>query len=114
MKLYGIKNCDTVKKARKYLESKGKDYEFHDVREDGLTDSHLKSWTSQVDWQKLLNTRSTTWRQLDDGQKKDVDAARAIALILEHPTLLKRPVLESHKSVLVGFKSEWYDEVCQG
>ncbi|MDH3355276.1 MAG: ArsC family reductase [Chromatiales bacterium] len=106
--LYGIKNCDTVKKARKWLESQEMEYSFHDFRTDGLTKEMIDHWFNSVDWESLVNKRSTTWRQLDDAQKEKLGEQNAAALLLENPTLIKRPVLENGETVLVGFSEENY------
>jgi len=104
--LYGIKNCDSCRKARLWLESKNAHFRFHDLREDGVTRVMLKRWLAAVEWKALLNTRSTTWRALDDADKADVDAGQALALMLAYPTLIKRPVLEKDGMVQVGFSPE--------
>ena len=109
--IYGIPNCDTCRKARKFLDGKNIEYRFHDVREDGLDKSLLRSWVPSVSWQKLLNTRSTTWRGLPGIQRSDVDEKKAIDLIAEHPTLLKRPVAVSGDRVEVGFSPEVYESL---
>jgi len=109
--LYGIKNCDTVKKARKWLESNGIDYSFHDFRADGLTKKGVEGWAKAVGWELLLNRRSTTWRQLSDGEREGVNQAKAVKLLLEHPTLIKRPVLEHNETVHVGFKDTDYADL---
>ncbi|WP_404356368.1 ArsC family reductase [Methylotuvimicrobium sp. KM1] len=106
--LYGIKNCDTIKKARKWLDQNGIDYRFHDYREDGLTTELLKNFLARSDWQTLLNQRSTSWRQLDAAQKSDLDEDKALKLMLETPTLIKRPVLDNGGQLVVGFKAEQY------
>jgi arsenate reductase (glutaredoxin) len=106
--LYGIKNCDTIKKARKWLEAHGVDYRFHDFRADGLDEKRLRGWVKQVGWETLLNRRGTTWRKLPDSQRESVDEASAVALMLEQPALIKRPVLEQGKDVCVGFKEADY------
>ncbi|TKB57567.1 ArsC family reductase [Ferrimonas aestuarii] len=112
MILYGIKNCDSVKKAKKHLEQADIGYQFHDFRQDGLSEAKVDAWLQQVEWKTLLNTRSTSWRQLDDAIKADLDAAKAKALILDNPTLVKRPVLEfGEGQVEVGFKAARYDEL---
>ncbi|PPC74901.1 ArsC family reductase [Pokkaliibacter plantistimulans] len=106
--LYGIKNCDTIKKARKWLEAQQLDYRFHDYRVDGLTQEQLTSWCDELGWQALLNTRGTTWRGLSDEQKSDMDSQRAIALMLEQPALIKRPLLDTGSSRHLGFKEADY------
>lgn len=110
--LYGIKTCDTCRKARRLLDDRGIDYRYHDLREDGLDRHRLEAFLARTDWQSLLNTRSTTWRQLDDADKQNLDAESATALMLEHPTLLKRPVLECDddhdNAFVVGFDKTRY------
>ena len=108
--VYGIKNCDTVKKALKWLDNNAITYRFHDLRQDGIEAGDLHHWVASVGWETLLNTRSTTWRQLGERDKTAVDADKAISLMLEHPTLIKRPVLIHGKTVLVGFKDTVYQK----
>lgn len=109
--LYGITNCDSVKKARKWLESRGMDYTFHDFRKDGLTAGELHGWIDAIGWEALLNKRSTTWRQLDDAEKDGLTAATAEALMLHEPTLIKRPVLVVDQRVMCGFSEDSYREM---
>ena len=116
--LYGIKNCDTVKKAKKWLENQSLNYQFHDFRSDGLTASHIQTWASKIDVDKLVNRRSTTWKQLDDTQKALVTASTSkpgdkfTSLLLEHPTLLKRPILETADGrVFNGFNANTYNQI---
>ena len=103
MKLYGIKTCDTCRKAIKALEAAGYSVQFVDIRVDGLEANDLDRWIAAVGWQGLLNTRSTTWRGLDEADKADLDECRARALMLAHPTLIKRPVIATGDRILVGF-----------
>lgn len=103
--LYGIRNCDTVKKARRWLDERGVAYRFHDFRTDGLEADRLDSWIRAVGWETLLNRRGTTWRQLPEADRECIDAERAAALMLEQPTLIRRPVVEHGKQVLVGFNA---------
>ncbi len=107
--LFGIKNCDTIKKARNYLEQKDIDYNFHDYRSDGLSDQQLQHWVAELGWESLINKRSTTWRQLPDVLKNNVDEQAAIKLMLEHPTLIKRPLLELNADYYLGFSVASYD-----
>lgn len=106
--LYGIKNCDTVKKARNWLDQHGIAYRFHDFRTDGLTPELLQHFTEHLDWNKLLNRSSTSWRQLSAKQQSDLTQEKAIQLMLTTPTLIKRPVLESGDKLMLGFKAENY------
>lgn len=108
MILYGIPNCDTVKKARKCLETANINYTFHDFRKDGLTEEKLKTWLNDVGLDLLTNKRSTTWKQLSDDQKNNWSEETSIAIFLENPTLIKRPVLETEKETLIGFKEAEY------
>lgn len=108
MILFGIKNCDTVKKARRWLDANGVVFQFHDFRIDGLDEATIKSWLQQVSWEVLINKRGTTWRKLDDPRKDQLDQTSAITLMLENPTLIKRPVLCDETSCKVGFKEADY------
>jgi len=103
LKLYGIPNCDTCRKARKWLEENNVDHVFHDVREDGLEIQMIERWASKVDWVTLLNTRSRTWRSLPAKARDNVTKTSAMALMLESPTLVKRPIFESERFFAVGF-----------
>lgn len=108
--LYGIKNCDTVKKARKWLEASGIEYRFHDYRADGLEAAQLKRWAQELGWEALLNKRGTTWRKLPEQDKTAIDKAGAIALMLAQPALIKRPLLDTGSRRLLGFSPERYAE----
>ncbi len=104
IKLYGIPNCDTVKKARAWLVGQGIDHTFHDFRKDGLSEARLQAWGQQAHWKELLNTRGTTWRKLPDNDRATVsDAQSAQALMLAYPSLIKRPVVETSSGLLIGF-----------
>ena len=107
--LYGIPNCDTVKKARVYLEGRGVAYHFHDYKKAGIETADLERWSEQVGWEKLLNKTGTTFKKLPDADKADIDEAKAIALMLANPSMIKRPVVEGSETLLVGFKPEVYD-----
>ncbi|ABL99854.1 ArsC family reductase [Shewanella amazonensis] len=111
MTLFGIKNCDTVKKARKWLEANGHNVPFHDFRVDGLPAEQLNDWVARIGFEPLLNKKSTSFRALTDEQKQDIDTAKAIALMLEYPTLIKRPVLVKGDTVYTGFNDKLYSEV---
>ncbi|WP_299591931.1 ArsC family reductase [uncultured Microbulbifer sp.] len=106
--LYGIKNCDTVKKARKWLEQNSVAYTFHDFREDGMNTVPLAEWLAEFGWEQVLNRRSTSWRALSEAQKSDMDNSSAAALADETPTLIKRPVMTKGESTLFGFKADSY------
>ncbi|ANN60314.1 arsenate reductase [Mesorhizobium loti NZP2037] len=108
--IYGITTCDTVKKARVWLESHDVAYRFHDFRAEGLDAKRLDGWVGKVGWEKLLNKASTTFRELADKDKQGLDEKKAKALMLAKPTMVKRPVLEVGDRVLVGFKPEVYEQ----
>lgn len=101
--LYGIAGCDTCRKARKFLDTHRIEHRFHDVREQGLTIQQLESWAKRVGWEKLINKRSLTWRKVSEADRSDLSHAGALALILDQPTLLKRPVIEGNDYLAVGF-----------
>lgn len=108
IQLYGIPNCDTVRKARKWLEAEGRDYAFHDYKKVGADADKLGEWADAAGWEALLNQRGTTFRQLGEADKADIDRAKAIRLMVEHPSMIKRPVAEHPGGVLVGFDpNEW-------
>lgn len=108
--LYGIKNCDTMKKARAYLEQQNQPYQFWDYRVDGLTAELLASFCQQLGWQALLNTRGTTYRALSDADKADMTEQKARQLMLAQPALIKRPVLVHQQRYLLGFSTSAYQE----
>ena len=105
--LYGIPNCDTVKKARAWLEARGRDYVFHDYKKEGVDPARLNAWAEQAGWALLLNTRATTFRQLPESARAGIAKDRALALMVEQPSLIKRPVVEYSgdrgDGLLVGF-----------
>jgi len=106
--LYGIPNCDTVKKARVWMDGAGQAYTFHDYRKAGVDEVRLRSWVDRVGWEKLLNRAGTTFRKLPEADKTDLNADKAVALMLAQPSMIKRPVLEAGELLLVGFKpAEW-------
>jgi len=107
--LYGIPNCDTVKKARNYLDGRGLGYHFHDYKKAGVTAADLERWSGVVGWERLLNRAGTTFKKLPDADKADIDAAKAIALMVANPSMIKRPVVEGGKALLVGFTPAVYD-----
>jgi arsenate reductase len=107
--IYGIKNCDTMKKARAWLDKQGIDYAFHDYKVSGIEKKKLESWAKKAGWERLLNRAGTTFRRLPDKEKEGITEQKAIALMLEQPSMIKRPVLEiSGGQLLVGFKPEAY------
>jgi arsenate reductase (glutaredoxin) len=108
--IYGIPNCDTMKKARAWLDGHGVAYEFHDYKKAGIDGQRLATWSRQVGWETLLNRAGTTFRKLPDADKQDVTERKAIDLMLAQPSLIKRPVLDLGGKLLVGFKPEIYGE----
>ena len=106
--LYGIKACDTVKKARRWLDQNSVAYQFHDFRVDGLTSEQLQDFAERVDWNTLLNRSSTSWRQLSDEQRAYINLETALSLMLITPTLIKRPLLDTGNKLIVGFKEASY------
>ena len=111
LKMYGIPNCDTIKKARNWLKDNNVDYEFHNYKKDGVPEKELKKWVKDVGWEILLNKRGTTWRKLDDTTKDNVDEKSAISIMLDNPSIIKRPVLDNGKTLLVGFAEENYKQL---
>ncbi len=109
--IYGIKNCDTMKKARKWLDAQGVEYAFHDYKKDGVTPEQLTVWAQSTSWEKLLNKAGTTFRKLPDADKQGLDEAKAIALMVQQPSMIKRPVLDMDGGYLVGFKEAEYEQL---
>jgi len=106
--IYGIKNCDTMKKARAWLDTHDVGYAFHDYKVSGISRDKLQTWIKQVGWEVLLNRAGTTFKKLADADKQNIDERKAIALMLDQPSMIKRPVLEVDKDLVVGFKPESY------
>jgi arsenate reductase len=106
--LYGIKACDTMKKARTWLDEHKVDYHFHDYKAVGIDREHLQQWCSEQGWESVLNRAGTTFRKLSDADKSDLDQAKAIELMVAQPSMIKRPVLELGNKTLLGFKPERY------
>jgi Spx/MgsR family transcriptional regulator len=108
IELYGIPNCDTVKKARGWLDERGIAYTFHDYKKEGADPARLAAWNDAAGWEILLNRRGTTFRGLDEADKAGIDRAKAIRLMQANPSLIKRPVVEHGCGLLVGFEAdEW-------
>jgi len=105
-RVYGIRNCDTMKKAFAWLEANGVAYEFHDYKKEGASPEKLRAWARQVGWEALANTRGPTWRKIPDAEKRNLDEARAIALLVRNPSAIRRPVVEAGSKLLVGFDPE--------
>jgi arsenate reductase (glutaredoxin) len=106
--IYGIKNCDTMKKARAWLDSHDVTYEFHDYKTAGIGKDTLKKWSDEVGWETLLNRAGTTFRKLPDAEKEGLNERKALALMLAQPSMIKRPVLDVGGKLVVGFKPEIY------
>jgi Spx/MgsR family transcriptional regulator len=109
--LYGIKNCDTIRKARRWLDDNDVDYSFHDVRTDGLDKQMLQGWEKQLGWEQLLNRRGTTWRGLPNAVRDNVNRTSAVQIMLEHPAIIKRPLLVVGKKLYLGFSTDNYREI---
>jgi Spx/MgsR family transcriptional regulator len=109
--LYGIKNCDTVKKARQWLAEHAIEYRFHDFRTDGLEPAQVDAWLQELGAEQLINRRGTTWKQLDETTRSQLSAATAAKLLLAHPTLIKRPLLDIGHQRFVGFNAGQYRDI---
>jgi Spx/MgsR family transcriptional regulator len=109
--LYGIKNCDTVKKARKWLDLQKIDYTFHDFREDGLDSDAVEAWINELGWQNLLNRRSQSWKTLTEQARLNMDDEAALKAVLSHPTLIKRPLLDTGHQRYTGFSAASYAKI---
>ncbi len=109
--LYGIKNCDTVKKARKWLDTHGIDYRFHDFRGDGLDEVAVAAWIAELGWQNLLNRRSSSWQALSEQARLNMDDTAACKAVLLHPTLIKRPLLDTGQQRFTGFSAASYVKI---
>jgi len=112
--IYGIRNCDTMKKARAWLEAKGVAYDFHDYKTAGIDEGRLRAWARELGWEKLLNRAGTTFRNLLEADKAALDEEKAIALMLANPSMIKRPVLDLGDRRIVGFRAEEYAAVLGG
>ncbi|MGH1538073.1 MAG: arsenate reductase [Gammaproteobacteria bacterium] len=108
LKLFGIPNCDTVKKSQKWLDSRGIKYELHDYKKLGITKKQLTEWCKTVEWGTLLNKRSRTWKELTESDRTNVTQNKAITLMQTHPTLIKRPVAQQGKTITVGFDEKTF------
>ena len=111
MIIYGISNWDTVKKAKNWLDSHNIDYKFHDFRKDGINRDIINGWLNTVAWDKILNKRSTSWRNLDASTQQAVNATNVVDLLVENPTLIKRPVMNVNDIITVGFNSDTYQGI---
>ena len=110
IKVFGIKNCDTMKKAFAWLEANGVAYEFVDYKKAGVAEANLPDWESRAGWEKLLNTRGLMWRKLSEEERSAVDREKALKLMAQYPALIKRPVLDTGNRLIVGFTPETYAE----
>lgn len=106
--VYGIANCDTIKKAKSWLDKEGIEYGFHDYRKQGLDINQLSQWVDKLGWEPLLNKRGTTWRKLADDVKDNIDRASAIGIMLENPAIIKRPLLIRGNEMMLGFSDSQY------
>jgi arsenate reductase (glutaredoxin) len=109
--LYGIRNCDTMKKAWTWLDQAGVAYEFHDYKKQGVARGQLEAWAGEVGWERLLNRAGTTFKKLPDADKQGLDEPKAVSLMLAQPSMIKRPVLEADGRLLVGFRPDEYDQL---
>ena len=109
--LYGITSCDTVRKARKWLDAHAVDYRYHDLREDGLERKQVQAWLKELPWDTLVNRRSTSWKALDPARREAMDASSALDAVLEHPTLVKRPLLDTGHELHCGFSAAQYQKI---
>ncbi len=106
--VYGIKACDTMKKARAWLEAKGIEYRFHDYKSEGIDKKTLEGWVKELGWETVLNRAGTTFRKLPEADKESLNAKKAVALMLAQPSMIKRPVLDANGRLLAGFKPDVY------
>ena len=109
--LYGIRNCDTVKKARKWLDTHGVEYRYHDFREDGLDEAMVAAWIEELGWQNLLNRRSPSWKALSEQARLNMDEEAARKAVMLHPTLIKRPLLDTGQQRYTGFSAASYAKI---
>ena len=109
--LYGIANCDTIKKARNWLQEHAVEYRFHDYRKQGVDGDRLQSMAAQLGWEVMLNRRGTTWRALPDPLKEKIDEASALTVMLDNPAIIKRPILERDGDLHIGFNAQQYQEI---
>ena len=109
--LYGISNCDTVRKARRWLDEHGIDYRFHDLRRDGLDGKLLQAWEQQLGWEQLLNRRGTTWRKLPENVRNNINKTGAMRIMKEQPAIIRRPVLARGKRLHAGFSNDDYRSI---
>lgn len=106
--IYGIKNCDTMKKAFAWLDAHGVAYQFHDYKRDGVPAARLAAWAREVGWERLANTRGPTWRKIPETSRTGLDERRALGLLAENSSAIRRPVIEAGEALLIGFDAEQY------
>jgi arsenate reductase (glutaredoxin) len=111
VRIYGIRNCDTMKKAFAWLDKHGVEYAFHDYKKDGVPAERLKAWSGEVGWEKLANSRGPTWRKIPEGEREGLDEARALQLLEKNSSAIKRPVVEAGARLLVGFDEKEFADV---
>ncbi len=111
MQMFGIVNCDTVKKARTYLEEKKRAYQFHDFKKEPPTQKQIEGWLKHLSWEELLNTHGMTWRKLPETKRVDINQVKAIQLMLEQPSIIKRPIVEVDDRVILGFTESEYSKL---
>lgn len=111
--LYGISNCDTIRKARKWLQERDIEYTFHDFRKDGLNPVQLRAWVAELGWEALLNKRGTTWRKLPEQTRATMDETLALAVMEDQPAIIKRPLLATSGQLVVGFSAKQYRQIFQ-
>ena len=111
VRIYGIRNCDTMKKAFAWLDEHGVPWDFHDYKRDGAPVERLPAWAKAVDWERLANTRGPTWRKIPEPDRQALDEVRALALLAAHPSAIRRPVIEAGKQLLLGFDADEYARV---
>jgi len=111
--MYGIANCDTLKKARRWLKERNITYTFHDYKKEGIELSTLATWSEQVTWETLLNKRGTTWRKLSEPEKEGLNQSKALDLLAQHTSMIKRPILVVDDKIWVGFSEEVYAGIFQ-
>jgi Spx/MgsR family transcriptional regulator len=109
--LYGIRNCDTIKKARAWLDARGVDYHFHDYKRDGLDAALLRGWVDELGWEALVNRRGTSWRKLPEDVREQMDTEAAIRVMLETPSIIRRPLLDTGQVRHVGFSEADYERL---
>ncbi|WP_427981578.1 ArsC family reductase [Agarivorans sp.] len=109
--MYGIPNCDTIKKARRWLNEHNIEFQFHDYRKEGVSSQQISQWCEQLGWEALLNKRGTTYRQLSEQQKAGLNQQTAIQLLSEYPAMIKRPLLQINNSLTLGFKADTYQQL---